>query len=104
MQKIARSAEPAEECRDGKAVNRGEAVRAAMRVDVGRVPDVEVADVKVREASGHREEAEDKTDDETDEVEGVHIIWCSALLFFASRLWEDSRMVDLGTQDVEEAV
>ena len=36
------------------------------------------ADVQVGEASYHGEEAEDEADAETDEIEGVHVIWCSA--------------------------
>jgi hypothetical protein len=61
-------------------------VRCAMSMDVGRVPDVEVANVKVSEASDHRDEAENETNAEADEVEGVHIIWCSALRFFEGRV------------------
>ena len=50
-------------------------VRCAVRVDVS---EVKAADVQVGEASDYGEEAEDEADGETDEIEGVHVIWCSA--------------------------
>jgi hypothetical protein len=33
--------------------------------------------VKMSKSSNNRKNAEDETDTETDEIEGVHIIWCS---------------------------
>jgi hypothetical protein len=45
------------------------------RVDVS---EVKAADVEVSEASDYGDEAEDEADGETDEIEGVHVIWCSA--------------------------
>jgi hypothetical protein len=86
VQQIAGSAEPAEEGRDGEAIDGGDAV-AAMRgtvrgMAVRRVADMEAADVKVSEASYDRDEAEDKANAEADEIEGVHIIWCSVWQLF----------------------
>jgi hypothetical protein len=81
MQEIAGSAEPAEESRDGEAIDGGEAMaamRGSMRsMAVRHVSDVDAADMKVSEASDEREHAEDETDAEADEIEGVHVIWCS---------------------------
>jgi hypothetical protein len=82
MQKITRSSEPAEEGRNGEAVHGGEAMGAAMRMGVGGVSDVQAADVQVRETSDDRDEAEGETDGETDEIEGVHVIWCSVWRLF----------------------
>jgi hypothetical protein len=38
--------------------------------------------VKVSEASDEGEQAKDETDAEADEIEGVHIIWCSVWRLF----------------------
>ncbi len=46
------------------------------------VSEVKAADVQVGEASDYGDEAEDEADAETDEIEGVHVIWCSALAAF----------------------
>ena len=43
---------------------------------------IATADVKVSEASDEGEQAKDETDAEADEIEGVHIIWCSVWQFF----------------------
>ena len=43
-------------------------------VAVRHMTDVEAADVQMSEASNDRDETEDQTDTETDEIEGVHII------------------------------
>jgi hypothetical protein len=86
VQEITGSAEPAEEGRDGEAIHGGEAVavmRSTMRsMAVRHVADVDAADVKVGEASDEREHAEDETNAEADEIEGVHIIWCSVWQLF----------------------
>jgi len=86
VQEITGSAKPAEERRNGEAVDGGEAtatMRGGMRsVAVRHVANVDAADVNVSEASDDREETEDETDAEADEIEGVHIIWCSVWRLF----------------------
>ena len=75
VQEIASSAEPAEEGRDGEPVDGGDAVRAG--VVVMSYVEAKVTEVQVAEASDDSEDAEDETYEKTDEIEGVHVIWCS---------------------------
>jgi hypothetical protein len=76
VQQITCSAEPAQKGRDGKAVDGGK-TRAVMRDSGPGMANVEMADVQMGEASDNREKAKDETSAEADEIEGVHIIWCS---------------------------
>ena len=80
MQQIAGSAKPAEERGEGEAIDGGKATRtAAVRtcamVGQSGVASVKVSQMEVREASEHRDYAEDETDAEADEIEGVHGHW-----------------------------
>ena len=56
------------------------------------VSDVEAADVQMGEASDDGDEAEDETDGEADEIEGVHVIWCSVWRLFLEQVgwWPDA--------------
>ncbi len=74
-------------------------------MSMGSVTDVKAADMQVGEASDDREKAEDKTYAETDEIEGVHTIWCSVERLFSSRLDSgDRNRNSLRTQNLEEAI
>src|SRR5205823_3142698 len=80
MQQVARSPKPAEECSKGETIDSGEAVGATAvgaRAVVGQrgVADVKMSEVEVCGASQHRDYAEDETDAEADEIEGVHGHW-----------------------------
>ena len=55
-------------------------MRGAVRrtTAMSHVAYVKATDVKIMsKSSNNRKNAEDETDTETDEIEGVHIIWCS---------------------------
>src|SRR5262249_12150672 len=79
VQQIACSAEPAEEGCAGESVDGGETVmRGAVSADVGVMSEMDVAEVaemQMAEASDNSKDAEDKTNDEADEIEGVHDHW-----------------------------
>jgi hypothetical protein len=57
-------------------------MRSVCRVAVRRMTDVDTADVQMGKASDDRDQAENQTDTETNEIEGVHIIWCSVSQLF----------------------
>src|ERR1700761_1918266 len=42
--------------------------------------------MQMRKASDDRDQAKDQTNTETDEIEGVHIIWCSVSQLFVARV------------------
>ena len=80
IEQIAGCSEPAEKSGDSEAVDGGDSVRAAVGVGVRGMSQAEMTDVKVREAAGEGENAENETDDEADEIDGFHGY---ALLAFA---------------------
>ena len=67
------------------------------------VSDVHAADVQMREASCDREDAEDKADDETDEIDGFHALFAAWLRKFPA-----GRLSGVGEglwfEDLEEAI
>ena len=76
MQQVASSAEPAQKRGDGETIDAGETMRAGASAcavwNMGRVADVKAPKMQMREAPNNRGHAEDETDAEADEVEGVH--------------------------------
>ncbi len=57
-------------------------------VGVRCVSNVEAADVQMRESACDREDAEDETDDEADEIEGFHVLFAAWLRKFFCALVE----------------
>ena len=109
MQEITRSAEPAEERSDRESVDADSPtleVSPVRSMAMCKVADVDSSDVQVGEASDDRDDAEDETDGETDEIEGVHIIWCSVWRLVSRAGWAElpRRRRRRSTQNVEEAV
>ena len=47
------------------------------RVTMSHMANVKATDMQMRKTSDDRDQAKDQTYTETDEIEGVHIIWCS---------------------------
>ena len=81
MHEVANPAKPADEGRDGEAVDGREgrilSCCANRGVAVSQMTHVDATDMKVSEASKHREDAEDETETKADELEGVLTTWCS---------------------------
>ena len=79
MQQVARATEPAEERREGEAVEGGD-VAGSLRVQMAgmavtdmRLTDMAVTEVQAASAGEGGEDREDEAEEEADEEDGVHL-------------------------------